>query len=423
MNGFKSNFHSEFACDSDSDVSEAGYLQLRHQQTDPVAAGPWQQSPLPLLASTASCGAPRGVFTNGLFSPDATTTLQAETPQAATCASSSAMEQSAAAQPDSQAAEKLMSVLLDRVEALEQRASSLQVLAVGGHSATSATSPLRVTNGTASSLIEELDRNLSDIQQACHEEPHVDGSAIEARLIEVRRLLHERAEQGGAVAAGDASDAIRLRAELAHLANRLTGEMAEVREFVTSETSDICAFVEERIEEALQQATAQRTQQQQQRRQQEQQQLPGLAGQPSGGRLTIATVQPDNLAMWSPSSAPAAALWSPTSSGRGDVGDAAAMAELPRSVQELWQYMQRGMQRVEGLRGHMEEHLAAVRTLCGFADDRIADINRLHDRFEERIEDLHASHRYVPQAACIWCRCLRCIAPRPAYTGWSYCAI
>lgn len=46
---------------------------------------------------------------------------------------------------------------------------------MGGHSATSATSPLRVTDGTASSLIEELDRNLSEIQQACHEEQHVDG--------------------------------------------------------------------------------------------------------------------------------------------------------------------------------------------------------------------------------------------------------
>lgn len=44
----------------------------------------------------------------------------------------------------------------------------------------------------------------------------------------MRRLLHERAEQDGAAAAGNASDAIRLRAELAHLANRLTGEMAEV---------------------------------------------------------------------------------------------------------------------------------------------------------------------------------------------------
>lgn len=114
----------------------------------------------------------------------------------------------------------------------------------------------------------------------------------------------------------------------------------QVREFVTSETSDICAFVEERIEEALQQAATQRSQQ-------HQRQQPGLAGQPGGGRLTIATVQPGSSAMWSPSSAPAAALWSPTSSGRGGAGDAAAMAELPRSVQELWQYMQKGMQRVE----------------------------------------------------------------------------
>lgn len=55
---------------------QAGYLQLRHQQTDPVAAGPWQQTPLPLRASTASCGATQGVFTNGLFSPDCTTSPQ-----------------------------------------------------------------------------------------------------------------------------------------------------------------------------------------------------------------------------------------------------------------------------------------------------------------------------------------------------------
>ena len=47
----------------------------------------------------------------------------------------------------------------------------------------------------------------------------------------LRRLLHERAEQGRTASAGElvnAGDGIRLRAELAQLANRLSGEMAEV---------------------------------------------------------------------------------------------------------------------------------------------------------------------------------------------------
>jgi hypothetical protein len=57
------------------------------------------------------------------------------------------------------------------------------------------------------------------------------GNEINARLVALRRLLHERAEQGrtaAAAAVADAGDAIRLRAELAQLAKRLTGEMAEV---------------------------------------------------------------------------------------------------------------------------------------------------------------------------------------------------
>lgn len=58
--------------------------------------------------------------------------MQAETPQAADRTSSSAMEQSAAAQPGPQAADQLMTALLDRIGALEEHASSHQV-AIGTH--------------------------------------------------------------------------------------------------------------------------------------------------------------------------------------------------------------------------------------------------------------------------------------------------
>lgn len=61
----------------------------------------------------------------------------------------------------------------------------LQVLAAGGHSATSPVSPARPPDSDSASLIEELDRSLSDIQQACHSEPSPDGEAALA--------CHERA--------------------------------------------------------------------------------------------------------------------------------------------------------------------------------------------------------------------------------------
>lgn len=148
------------------------------------------------------------------------TVVRSDMPQAVDCASGSAMEHSAAAQPQSDAADQLIAALQDRIEALEGRASSHEVAidargvacvlawpsrsctpyelprtfdadpagcklclvprlqdgAVVGHSATSAASPVRATASTGSTLIEELDRSLSDIQQACHQEPHVDGA-------------------------------------------------------------------------------------------------------------------------------------------------------------------------------------------------------------------------------------------------------
>ena len=113
---------------------------------------------------------------------------------------------------------------------------------------------------------------------------------------------------------------------------------------MTSETTDICAFVEERIEETLQQATAQAAQPRDPS--QQDRQLGSEAAQPSSGPLTIAVLR--SAPEWASSSAPAAVLWSPTSSARGSMPDAAAApADLPRSMQDLWQHMQRGMQRLE----------------------------------------------------------------------------
>jgi hypothetical protein len=113
---------------------------------------------------------------------------------------------------------------------------------------------------------------------------------------------------------------------------------------VTSETTDICAFVEERIEEALQQAAAQAAQPQDPSQQGKR--LGGEAVQPPSGPLTVAVLQ--SAPEWGSSSAPAAVMWSPTSSARGSMPDsAAAPAELPRSMQDLWLHMQRGMQRLE----------------------------------------------------------------------------
>lgn len=211
------------------------------------------------------------------------------------------------------------------------------------------------------------------------------GVDVNARVVALRRLLHERAEQGRAASAAElanAGDAIRLRAELAQLANRLSGEMAEVltcsscamavcssntgrqrchrqacsrrqsliattlqqvRDFVTSETTDICAFVEERIEEALQQAAAQASQPRAPL--QQERQLGGEAAQPSSGPLTVSVLR--SAPEWGSSSAPAAVMWSPTSSARGSLPDAAVAAEVPRSMQDLWHHMQRGMHRLE----------------------------------------------------------------------------
>jgi hypothetical protein len=117
--------------------------------------------------------------------------------------------------------------------------------------------------------------------------------------------------------------------------------LLQVRDFVTSETTDICAFVEERIEEALQQAAAQASQPQAPLQQERQ-----LGGEATSGPLTVTVLRsaPD----WGSSSAPAAVMWSPTSSARGSLHDAAAVApEVPRSMQDLWQHMQRGMHRLE----------------------------------------------------------------------------
>lgn len=76
------------------------------------------------------------------------------------------------------------------------------------------------------------------------------------------------------------------------------GVDAQVREFVATEVSDVCEFVEERIEEALEQ-------QQQQQASPAQQQ--SGAQQAGGGRLAISTVP--NMS-WSPSCGGVGA-WSP----------------------------------------------------------------------------------------------------------------
>lgn len=141
---------------------QAGCLHYGQQAPGPVATRPWQQTPLPLRPSTASCEA-AGVFvTNGLFSPDVSAQPQVSHHAGAmckwcqaaldvcrsrplsyvmTCAvqvepgspllatlsrSSSMMAESAATQPDTQAAE-LLATLQERVAALEAHSSSQQV--------------------------------------------------------------------------------------------------------------------------------------------------------------------------------------------------------------------------------------------------------------------------------------------------------
>lgn len=50
---------------------QADCLHYRQQAAGAVAEGPWQQPPLQLRPSTASCEAGQGMFhNNGLFSPD-----------------------------------------------------------------------------------------------------------------------------------------------------------------------------------------------------------------------------------------------------------------------------------------------------------------------------------------------------------------
>lgn len=129
---------------------------------------------------------------------------------------------------------------------------------------------------------------------------------------------------------------------------------------MTSETTDICAFVEERIEEALQQAAAQvshlRDPLQQER------QLGGKAAQPASGPLTVSVLRSAPEFRVSPewASAPAAVVWSPTSSARGSMPD--VPVELPRSMQDLWQHMQRGMQRLE-VRAPLQQ--GSTQPVCG----------------------------------------------------------
>ena len=127
-----------------------------------------------------------------------------------------------------------------------------------------------------------------------------------------------------------------------------------MRDFVTSETTDICAFVEERIQEALQQAAAQASQPQLPSQQEKQQS--GEAVQPTSGQLTVSVLR--SAPEWS--GAPAALVWSPTSSACGSMPD--VPAELPRSMQDLWQHMQRGMQRLE-VRAPLQQRF--TQPVCG----------------------------------------------------------
>ena len=101
----------------------------------------------------------------------------------------------------------------------------------------------------------------------------------------------------------------------------------EVREFVTTETADVCAFLEERLEDFASQQPASAAED---------------AKSPSGDAgqaLSLQAAGGSGQVSWSGASG----QWAPA----GAADDGAFLTQMPRNVQQLWHCLQRGVQHVE----------------------------------------------------------------------------
>ena len=149
----------------------------------------------------------------------------------------------------------------------------------------------------------------------------------------------------------------------------------EVREFVTTETADVCAFLEERLEEFASQQPASAAED---------------AKSPSGDAsqaLALQTAGGSGQVSWSGASG----QWGPA----GGAEDGAFLTQMPRNVQELWHYLQRGMQ-------HVEVRSGCPRQRCAEAACKTHFTSWLKDKQRRCADDSSdQNHTEVPFSACL----------------------